>query len=138
MRRRIRLRDSLALFTAACRIGLTSTIDTLGKHWRRSLKIESTLSRKMLEIFADTSGWGNLLDARQAFHLLAASLYRTARQQGRRIVTTNYVIVELVASTAALLEPIREYKIRYAKTCVRSGLPCQLSGSEEPLKISTS
>jgi predicted nucleic acid-binding protein len=50
----------------------------------------------MSDLFADTAGWGNLIDATQPYHSLAASLYRAARQQGRQVVTTNYVIAELV------------------------------------------
>jgi len=49
------------------------------------------------EIFVDTSGWGNLIDSQQPFHRLASAVYRNARQQGARFVTTNYVITELVA-----------------------------------------
>ncbi len=51
----------------------------------------------MPELFADTSGWGNLADTSQSFHRLAAGIYRTARQQGYQVITTNYVIAELVA-----------------------------------------
>lgn len=58
----------------------------------------------MAELFADTSGFGNLADPRQPFHSLAASLYRTARNQNRKVVTTNYVIAELVA---LLTSPLR-------------------------------
>lgn len=50
----------------------------------------------MPDLFADTSGWGNLIDSTQPYHPLAASLYRTARQQGRKVITTNYIIAELV------------------------------------------
>lgn len=55
-------------------------------------------------LFGDTSGWGNLVDPTQPFHSVAASLYRTARQHGRMVVTTNYVLVELVA---LLTNPLR-------------------------------
>jgi predicted nucleic acid-binding protein len=58
----------------------------------------------MSEIFVDTSGWGCLFDASQSFHALAASLYRTARTQNRKMVTTNYVLTELVA---LLTSPLR-------------------------------
>ena len=58
----------------------------------------------MAELFADTSGFGNLADPTQAFHSLAASLYRAARIQNRRVVTTNYVLAELVA---LLTSPLR-------------------------------
>lgn len=58
----------------------------------------------MSELFADTSGWGCLFDAAQPYHTLAAQLYRTARSQNRKIVTTNYILTELVA---LLTSPLR-------------------------------
>jgi predicted nucleic acid-binding protein len=58
----------------------------------------------MPDMFADTSGWGNLVDPTQTFHTLAANIYRAARRQGRKIVTTNYVVAELVA---LLTSPLR-------------------------------
>ncbi len=58
----------------------------------------------MANIFADTSGWGNLVDPSQPYHTLAARLYRTARQRGQLIITTNYVITEL---TALMISPLR-------------------------------
>ncbi len=51
----------------------------------------------MPDLFVDTSGWRNLIDVSQPFHPLAATLYRLARQQNKKIVTTNYIITELVA-----------------------------------------
>ena len=54
--------------------------------------------------FVDTAGWGHLVDPTQAFHMQAASLYRQARQQGSRLVTTNYILTELVA---LLTSPVR-------------------------------
>lgn len=56
------------------------------------------------DLFVDTAGWGHLVDPTQTYHSLAAAIYRTARQQGRKIVTTNYVIAELVA---LLTSPLR-------------------------------
>jgi predicted nucleic acid-binding protein len=58
----------------------------------------------MADLFADRSGWGNLADYREPFHALAAKIYRTARQQGRCILTTNYILCELVA---LLTSPLR-------------------------------
>ena len=58
----------------------------------------------MPDIFADTAGWGHLVDATQAYHPRAATIYRGARQQGRTFITTNYVLTELVA---LLLMPLR-------------------------------
>ena len=51
----------------------------------------------MPDIFADTAGWGHLVDPTQAYHPLAASLYRSARQQGHKLITSNYILTELVA-----------------------------------------
>jgi predicted nucleic acid-binding protein len=51
----------------------------------------------MAELFCDTSGWGHLVDSTQAYHTLATVLYRAARQQNRKIITTNYIVTELVA-----------------------------------------
>jgi len=56
------------------------------------------------ELFVDTSGWGNLVDASQQFHVQAAALYRHARDQRQKIFTTNYVIAELIA---LLSSPLR-------------------------------
>lgn len=58
----------------------------------------------MADLFGDTSGWGNLVDTSQPFHALTANLYRAARQQGRKVITTNYILVELVA---LLTSPLR-------------------------------
>lgn len=51
----------------------------------------------MAGLFADTSGWGNIVDAGQPYHSLATAIYRSARSEGRKIVTTNYIVAELVA-----------------------------------------
>jgi len=48
-------------------------------------------------IFVDTAGWGHLVDPTQACHEQAATLYRRFRQQGFRLLTTNYILAELVA-----------------------------------------
>jgi predicted nucleic acid-binding protein len=51
----------------------------------------------MPALFVDTAGWGHLLDPSQPFHPQASSIYRRARQQGTRFLTTNYILAELVA-----------------------------------------
>lgn len=58
----------------------------------------------MTDIFADTAGWGHLVDPTQAWHAQAATLYRAGRQQGRKFITTNYILTELVA---LLTSPLR-------------------------------
>ncbi len=51
----------------------------------------------MSDIFVDTRGWGHLVDPREAHHEFASNIYQLSRQQKRKLVTTNYVIAELVA-----------------------------------------
>lgn len=51
----------------------------------------------MNNIFADTSGWGNLIDSTQKYHESAANIYRSLPHKLCKIVTTNYIITELVA-----------------------------------------
>jgi predicted nucleic acid-binding protein len=58
----------------------------------------------MPDQFGDTSGWANLADSSQSFHPLATRTYRWARRHKRKIVTTNYVLAELVA---LLTNPLR-------------------------------
>jgi predicted nucleic acid-binding protein len=58
----------------------------------------------MADLFADTSGWGNLVDASQPYHDLTADLYVALRRQGRKLVTTNYILAELIA---LLTSPLR-------------------------------
>jgi uncharacterized protein len=58
----------------------------------------------MPELFVDTSGWANLIDVSQPFHPLVAQIYQNARSQQRKIITTSYVITELVA---LLSSPLR-------------------------------
>jgi len=67
----------------------------------------------MPDLFADTSGWGNLVDPTQPHHTLAAMLYRMARQQRRKVVTTNYVIAELVALLTSPLHIPRSSMIAF-------------------------
>lgn len=55
------------------------------------------------DIFVDTGGWGHLVDSSQAYHAQAATIYRRARQEGRRFITTNYILTELVALLASPL-----------------------------------
>jgi hypothetical protein len=51
----------------------------------------------MLNLFVDTSGWGNLVDKSQPYHSPMVQLYRSAKQENRRLITSNYIITEVVA-----------------------------------------
>lgn len=70
----------------------------------------------MSNIFADTSGWGNLIDASQPFHIQAAAIYRDCRLQGRKVITTNYVITELVALMHSPLKLPRSVAIGFVES----------------------
>lgn len=49
------------------------------------------------KLFADTSGWASLFDARQPHHAESTQLFIQFRQQQVSLITTNYVMTELVA-----------------------------------------
>ena len=51
----------------------------------------------MTEVFADTSGWASLFIKSDSCHEKAFELMKEWQQQNRRVVTTNYVLSELVA-----------------------------------------
>lgn len=74
----------------------------------------------MNAIFADTSGWGHLVDAAQTHHALAANIYRQAREVGELIVTTNYVITELVALMNSPLRLSRTIMIGFIESLKNS------------------
>ena len=67
----------------------------------------------MPDLFIDTSGWGNLVDPTQPFHSLASDIYRNARAQQDEIITSSYVIVELVALLASPLRIPRQRIIAF-------------------------
>lgn len=67
----------------------------------------------MQDLFADTSGWGHLIDQTQCYHSMAANIYRMARQQGRKVITTNYIIAELVALLTSPLHVQRPLMISF-------------------------
>ena len=51
----------------------------------------------MNEVFADTSGWASFFINTDPYHEKAFELMMLWQQQKRRVVTTNYVLSELVA-----------------------------------------
>lgn len=50
----------------------------------------------MNEVFADTSGWANAFVKTEPYHAKASTLMTEWQQQSRIVVTTNYVLSELV------------------------------------------
>ena len=49
------------------------------------------------DLFVDTSGWSYYFDSRDALYPTFVALVRRAIRQKRHLITTNYVITELVA-----------------------------------------
>lgn len=70
----------------------------------------------MSEVFADTSGWGNYFVRTEPFHTTAKNLMREWHINGVRIVTTNYVILELIALFTSPLRIPRLKQIKVIET----------------------
>lgn len=66
-----------------------------------------------LEVFADTAGWANFFVRTEPFHTQATELMQQWYSQGTQVVTTNYVLLELVA---LLTTPLRIPRSRQVKT----------------------
>ena len=58
----------------------------------------------MNSLFVDTSGWANVFVASESYHSQAQQYFLNAWQSGQPLITTNYVIAELVA---LLQSPLR-------------------------------
>ena len=67
-------------------------INTLGE----SGKVKNSMATKA-SLFVDTSGWAYLVDRSTPLHNDVTQLYQKALTQQRLLVTTNYVLAELVA-----------------------------------------
>ena len=50
----------------------------------------------MNEVFADTSGWANAFVKTEPYNTKASTLVKQWEQSNRRVVTTNYVLSELI------------------------------------------
>ena len=81
------------------------------KPWSRKCAV-GMVGAEMADLFVDTSGWGNLVDRSEPFHRLAKSLYRAAILRKRRVVTTNYILTEVVAM---MTRPLRFPRLAVVK-----------------------
>lgn len=61
----------------------------------------------MKRIFVDTSGWANLAYASEPYYQQAAEIYLSGSRSRQRLVTTNYVIAELVPLLTSVLKVSR-------------------------------
>lgn len=58
----------------------------------------------MSEVFIDTSGWASAFIGKEMFHIPAAEYLRCWQADGTKVITTNYVLTEIVA---LLTSPLR-------------------------------
>ncbi len=70
----------------------------------------------MKEVFADTAGWGNYFVRTEPFHMQAKDLMKQWHIDGIRVVTTNYVLLELVALFTSPLRLPRKQQIETIDT----------------------
>jgi len=75
-----------------------------GKHYATSFAVN-----RMIDRFVDTSGWAAWADRHEQFHAQATQAVDDTWRQGGRVVTTNWVLVEL---SALLTRPLRLPKPR--------------------------
>ncbi|HIC93330.1 MAG TPA: PIN domain-containing protein [Anaerolineae bacterium] len=67
----------------------------------------------MDEVFVDTAGWAVLFISTEPQHAQASELFRRWKRQRRRLVTTNYVLAELVSLFISPLRVPRPAQFRY-------------------------
>ena len=70
----------------------------------------------MNEVFADTSGWANAFVKTEPYYTKASTLVKQCQQNNRRVVTTNYVLSELIPLLTRRLRVPRERGLHYIKT----------------------
>ena len=60
---------------------------------------------QMNEVFADTSGWASFFREQERHHARAVALMTQWQEENRQVVTTNYVLGELIALCERLRVP---------------------------------
>jgi predicted nucleic acid-binding protein len=65
------------------------------------------------KVFIDTSGWANLFVATEFYHEKAKLWFQEARRQKLEMITTNYVVIELVALLNSPLRVPRSQLFQY-------------------------
>lgn len=74
----------------------------------------------MTSLFVDTSGWGNIVDRSQTYHQTATNIYRLARQRTGKVVTSNYILTELVALLTSPLQIPRSRVVGFIQSLMQS------------------
>ena len=70
----------------------------------------------MSVLFIDTSGWAAFLISSDPFHEAATLLLQEHRKRGRSVLTTNYVMAELVALLTSPIRLSRPEQVRIIAT----------------------
>jgi len=70
----------------------------------------------MSEIFADTSGWANYFVRTEPFHQAAKQFMQQWYKDRTRVITTNYVLLELVSLFISPLRIPRQPQIQAIET----------------------
>ncbi|WP_045211858.1 type II toxin-antitoxin system VapC family toxin [Desulfonatronovibrio magnus] len=70
----------------------------------------------MNEVFADTSGWANYFVQTESFHKDAKGLMQQWYKDQTRVITTNYILSELVALFISPLRIPRPQQIQAIET----------------------
>jgi len=68
------------------------------------------------DVFVDTAGWAVLFVRTEPQHAQASALFRQWKREGRRLVTTNYVLAELASLFISPLCVPRPAQFRYIDT----------------------
>ena len=64
-------------------------------------------------VFVDTAGWASLFIATETYHEQAGHWFSQVRDQGSELMTTNYVLIELVALLNSPLRVPRSRLFQY-------------------------
>lgn len=73
-------------------------------------------------VFVDTSGWANLFIKTEPAHQYAVEWFTQARQQKYLMVTSNYIVLELVALPNSPLRVPRPQIFKYIDILMRFNL----------------
>jgi uncharacterized protein len=76
----------------------------------------------MSKLFVDTSGWASLFHPDDLFHTQTQSIYKSIREEGTLLVTTNYVISETVALLTSPFRTPRQAVIDFVNGIKASAL----------------
>lgn len=70
----------------------------------------------MNEVFSDTSGWASLFLEKDPYHAKASTLITQWQQKSQSVVTTNYVLSELIVLLSSFRGQQRLAVLNYIKT----------------------